>query len=220
MTWVRVDDQFPDHPKIAAAGPLAGWLHVCGLCYCNRNLTDGFIPRTVAHRLTSFDHIGIETGGDGETFAVGDDASCEWMAQVLCEHGIWKEVAGGYAIHDYLEYQLSKAEILELRSKKAAAGRAGGLATAKARATAKAEQVPQQKASKTPAHTHTQDHTPTTALANPEPAPTPEAKDPARDPEPDIDFGPNGAGAGTGDFKDLENLQLDPHAILDQIGHA
>jgi hypothetical protein len=161
MTWVRIDDQFPDHPKVVAAGPLAGWLAVCGLCYCNRNLTDGFIPRAVAHRLTSFEHIGIETGGDGQTFAVGDDASCEWMAQVLVEHGIWREVAGGYAIHDYGEYQLSKAEILELRSKKAAAGRAGGLATARARAAAKAEQELQQNRSKTPAHTPTHHHSPT-----------------------------------------------------------
>ena len=108
MTWVRIDDQFPDHPKIAAAGPLAGWLHVCGLCYCNRNLTDGFIPDAVAGRLTTFD--------DG----------CEPVILLLVEHGIWKKVAGGFAIHDYLDFQLSKAEILELRSKKQAAGRAGG----------------------------------------------------------------------------------------------
>src|SRR3954469_25103259 len=108
MTWVRLDDQFPDHPKVVKAGPLAGWLHVCGIAYCNRHLTDGFIPRGVAHRLTDFTNIGLELAGN-EMVAVGENVSCEWMAGVLVRVGLWKRVKDGYKIHDYLEYQPSKA---------------------------------------------------------------------------------------------------------------
>ncbi len=41
MSWIKIDDQFSDHPKIIEAGPLAGWLYVSSLCYCGRYLTDG-----------------------------------------------------------------------------------------------------------------------------------------------------------------------------------
>lgn len=140
MTWVRLDDQFPKHPKVAAAGPLAGWLHVCGLCYCNQYLTDGFVPRAVAHSLTHYEHVGLETASaEGGLIGFGNDVTCEWMASVLCEHGVWERVEGGYQIHDYLDYQPSRAEVEELRAKKQAAGQAGGQAAAKARAKASAQ---------------------------------------------------------------------------------
>ena len=44
MAWVKIDDQFADHPKVMQAGPLAAWLYVCGLCYCGRCLTNRLIP--------------------------------------------------------------------------------------------------------------------------------------------------------------------------------
>jgi hypothetical protein len=50
MPWVRLDEHFGEHPKVLAAGPLAGWLYVMGLGYCNRNLTDGLIPRAMVRR--------------------------------------------------------------------------------------------------------------------------------------------------------------------------
>jgi hypothetical protein len=134
---VKLDDEFPDHPKVVLAGPLAGWLHVCGICYCNRHLTDGFIPRAAAHRLANFEHVGL-TGTDDALVAVGEAVDCKQLAAVLCDAGIWEEVAGGYRIHDYLDYQPSKADIEEIRRQKQAAGRAGGIAAAKARAGARA----------------------------------------------------------------------------------
>jgi hypothetical protein len=110
MTWVKLDDQFPDHPKVVKAGPLAGWLHICGIAYCNRYLTDGFIPRSIAHRLTDFQNIGLTLAGN-EMVAIGDDVDCAWMAQVLVSVGLWKKSRDGYTIHDYLDYQPSKAEV-------------------------------------------------------------------------------------------------------------
>jgi hypothetical protein len=53
VSWVRLDDQFADHPKVTTAGPLAGWLYVCGLLYAARYLTDGFIPTAHVARLAA-----------------------------------------------------------------------------------------------------------------------------------------------------------------------
>ena len=133
MPWVRLDDGFPDHPKVVAAGPLAGWLHVCGLAYCNRNLTDGFIPRSAAHRLTSFEGVDVETEGVRGLVTTGCDVDCEWTAEVLCDHGIWDKVEGGYQIHDYLDYQPSRADVLALKETRTEAGRLGGKASGRAR---------------------------------------------------------------------------------------
>ncbi|WP_325603015.1 hypothetical protein [Nocardioides sp.] len=111
-----MDDQFPDHPKVIAAGPLAKSLFVDGLCYCNRLLTDGLIPRRMALRLA-------------DDYAEYTD---EDLAQRLVDVGLWETCEDGYRVHDYLDYQPSaekvKAERTSLSAKRAAAGRAGAAA--------------------------------------------------------------------------------------------
>lgn len=96
MTWFRVEQDLPDNPKIAQAGTTAAWLYVCGIAYCSRNLTDGFIPAVVAHRLTIFDN---------------PEETCEQSAHKLCLTGLWEQVIGGYSVANYLKWQPSKAEI-------------------------------------------------------------------------------------------------------------
>src|SRR5690606_35902458 len=90
MSWVRIDDHFPDHPKIAmlgSLGPVAGWLHVAALCYCARYLTDGFIPAGQVMRLADF----------------GPRVRATDLAERLVAVGLWDHRDGGYSIHDYLE---------------------------------------------------------------------------------------------------------------------
>jgi len=134
MVWVKLDDQFPDHPKIAKAGPCAAWLHVCGIAYSNRHLTDGFIPLGVAHRLTDFAHYAMTNGMEGY------DLTCEMMAARLVDVALWDEVDGGYQIHDYHDFQPSKAEVEALRKARSEAGKLGGKASAQARAEASVKQ--------------------------------------------------------------------------------
>ena len=110
MAWVKLDDTFPEHPKVLAAGPLAGWLHVCAIAYCNRNLTDGHVPGAVARRLA-------------------DVPSPQRHIDALVDQGLWLEDGPDYLLHDYLEYQPSKAKVLEERErarKRMAASRANG----------------------------------------------------------------------------------------------
>lgn len=107
MSWVRLDDQFTDHPKVVEAGPMAAWLYVCGLTYCARQLTDGFVPSGQLRRLVPV-------------------AGVAKLAQRLVEVHLWETAPGGYRVHDYLIYNPTRQQTLALREQKASAGRKGG----------------------------------------------------------------------------------------------
>lgn len=92
MSWLKIDDQFPNHPKVVEAGPLAGWLFICGLGYAGQYLTDGFIPEKQVRRLA-------------------DVESPDQLADKLCEVGLWERVKDGYQIHGYLEYNPSAERV-------------------------------------------------------------------------------------------------------------
>lgn len=91
VMWLKIDDGFPDHPKVVKAGPLAGWLYLCGLCYCKRQTTDGFIPAEVVPRLSTVPRVDRE-------------------AERLVEVGLWEPAEGGYVVHDYLDWNPSRSE--------------------------------------------------------------------------------------------------------------
>lgn len=152
MAWVRLDDQFAEHPKMQAAGPLGRDLQVSALCYANRNLTDGYIPRATARRLADIDDLPV---------------TAQDVIDRLVQVGAWIKVAGGYRIHDYTDYQPTKEQVLAEREQKQAAGRKGGLAaaskrrsrttasatadaTAPAQADAQAERVAESKQKRSP----------------------------------------------------------------------
>lgn len=113
MTWVRLDDNFTEHPKVLAAGPEAAWAFVRLISYANRLNSDGFIPSAAA-----------------STFAG------KRLTNRLVTAGLLAPAPGGYSIHDYLDFQPSRREVLARREAvskaRAEAGRAGGLATAAA----------------------------------------------------------------------------------------
>jgi hypothetical protein len=98
MPWVKLDEAFPEHHKITAAGGDAGWLFVCALAYCNRNLTNGFIPDGIVGRLS-------------------DRRRPAELVRKLVGVGLLEPVKGGWQIHDYLEYQTSRAKVEEERAK-------------------------------------------------------------------------------------------------------
>lgn len=118
MTWVRIDEGFSEHPKVLAAGADAAWLFVAGLCYCNRNRTNGFIPVAALSRLS----VSRKAAG---------------LAATLVDVNLWETAAGGWDVHDYLHYQPSRADVGEADARrytaKAEAGRLGGLASGVAR---------------------------------------------------------------------------------------
>ena len=120
MTWTKLDEDFDHHPKVVAAGLLAELMHIHALIYCNRFLTDGFVSSFIVGRLLDRDQLADLVNDSPEAFA-----------ELLAEIGLWDRVPGGYQIHDFLEYQPSRASVLTLRDTKRRAGQAGGLAKAK-----------------------------------------------------------------------------------------
>ena len=153
MVWVRLDDSFPDHRKIAELGdyaPLCGWLFICGLAYCNRQLTDGYIPKGHVVRLSSFRRLSIETGGVAGIMAMGDDIDADTLALLLESVGLWEDRDTHWYIHDYPDYQPTKAEVEAERANKQAAGRAGGQASAQARAERRGQAGAQAKSNPVP----------------------------------------------------------------------
>lgn len=109
MGWVKLDDQFTRHPKVLAAGPLAGWLHVCALNYCAQYLTDGFVPKAAVNGLADFSSLEQTFGSMGEGCVAMDFVSD------LLKTRMWVEAPGGYQIHDYLEYNPSREDVQKKR---------------------------------------------------------------------------------------------------------
>jgi len=133
MAWVKIDDQFSQHPKVALAGPLASWLYVCGLCYCNKFLTDGVIPERIVPTLADFSGIKIEANDEATSQANGE-ANAKQLASILVQVGLWEKTDAGFLIHDYLEFNPSRDEVLATREKRAASGRNGGKKSGEVRA--------------------------------------------------------------------------------------
>jgi len=103
MPWVKLDDRFSEHPKWGNAPSCDVHWFLFALCYCNRNLTDGFIPAGVAERLTP-GHQQIEV-----------EALPFRVIRRLIDLGVIseKEKRGiaGYEIHDFLDYQPSRKAV-------------------------------------------------------------------------------------------------------------
>lgn len=92
MTWVRLDDGFFDHPKIALLPIKSRWVYVGALCYSNRFLTDGKVPVEVANRWEG-------------------PAAC----QTLVDRGLWEVEGNFYVVAGYLDWNASKEDIEERR---------------------------------------------------------------------------------------------------------
>lgn len=116
MAWVRVDDSFAEHPKVLEVRATAGWAPIglwLGACtWANRNLSDGFVPRSWVTLNDGLEHV-----------------------QVLVDVGLWLEDAtqDGWTFKDYAEYQPLKAEVEEKRARVSAARSAAGKRSGQAR---------------------------------------------------------------------------------------
>ncbi|MFD6421583.1 hypothetical protein [Streptomyces sp. NPDC060198] len=139
MAWVRLSDDFYDHPKFQRVGALGVALWAEGLAWSNRNLTDGRIPRNVARRLIDFEDVvdmvaatlgnavtngGGNPAGNSENHAVAASALRQSTITGLVDAKLWLEAPDGYVIHDYLDYQKSAEQIHAERDKNAARQRA------------------------------------------------------------------------------------------------
>lgn len=98
MAWLKVDDRVRTHPKIVEAGPLAAWVWFCGICYCREHLTDGFIADKMLATL------------------VPGLSSLKKAAASLVAAGLWHRGERGYQVHDFLDWNPSRADVEKQRA--------------------------------------------------------------------------------------------------------
>jgi hypothetical protein len=102
MAWVKLDDQSPRNEKMLRAGPAACWLWVCGIAHCQSQLTDGFVS------TEALPMIGVKGVG-----------RVRRLAELLIVAGLFERAEGGYRVHDYLEHNPSRAQVLAKRAEDA-----------------------------------------------------------------------------------------------------
>lgn len=98
MTWTKIDDQLHAHPKVQQAWQTARasiGLHLLALSHAGAYLTDGRVSE-------AFVNAQLPVAGERRK-AVG----------ALVESGLWDAVeGGGWTIHDYLDFNDSRAKVL------------------------------------------------------------------------------------------------------------
>lgn len=121
--WTRIDDQFYLQTKNARIDRDSQDLYLAGLVYASGQLTDGMIP---AEKLTL---LAIWA-------KLPSEANIQAIAQALVQANFWHVLENGdYLIHDFLDYNPSRAEVEALREARSEAGRRGGQKTASKRAS-------------------------------------------------------------------------------------
>lgn len=137
---------FDEHPKVEGLSDSAFRAFVSMNGYSRRHDLDGRIPASTARRRWKVRALNELVASHPERPLIvvdGDD----------------------YVIRDYAEHQLTRADIEQLREKRAAAGRKGGKARANAQANRK--QLLEQTASKVQAESESEDLTKTSKSQSP-----------------------------------------------------
>lgn len=102
MAWARIDDSIIDHPKILEAGEDARDLFVIAIVWCNKHLTDGRIPKAA---------LGV----------LSQKRTAQKNAEALVRVGLWRDEGDHWQVHDYLDWNPSRADVE--RQRKASAER-------------------------------------------------------------------------------------------------
>ncbi len=89
MTWVKLDDSLPDHPKIIRLSDAAFRAYITGLCYCGKYLTDGGIPGPLALRFA------------------GKRAVLQELVHAL----LWIPMGEDFAVNGFLEYNPTRQQV-------------------------------------------------------------------------------------------------------------
>ena len=101
MPWAKLDDGFYDHPKtlrIWRRCPGAVGLHARAISYCARHSTDGHIMAEIVEGLSPLQR------------------DREQQVKALIEEKAWYQDEDGFVIHDYNDYNPTKAQLEEKRA--------------------------------------------------------------------------------------------------------
>jgi hypothetical protein len=109
MTWAKLCDTAHSHPKFDAAGLEATGLWALSLSHCSAYPSDGHVSERAALKIA------------------GSGAVLTRLAKRLVDAGLWEQhpSGDGWQVHDYLDYQPSRAQVEVERAKKRQGGRDG-----------------------------------------------------------------------------------------------
>lgn len=145
MTWVRIDDSFADHAKVALLSDAAVRLWVCAACWCKKPAnvhSRGFVPAAMLEAIAQ---------------RSAPLAKLHKLAQELVdakgggifEHGLWEPREGGWQFHDWNTYQppedapaMTRSEAGRVAGKRSAAVRKARFGTAQPPASEPPERPP------------------------------------------------------------------------------
>jgi hypothetical protein len=102
MSWIKLDDKCPDHPKVGGLSDRGFRAWVTAMCYASAYLTDGVLPAVFLQRVAPK------------------------VRAELVGAGLWVVADGETIIHDYLEHQTGRAAVERERERsreRRAAGR-------------------------------------------------------------------------------------------------
>jgi hypothetical protein len=97
MTYVRIDDHFPQHRKLLALDDASFALYVRAICYSSTQLSDGEIPLNALSLLTR-------------------NRRPQTLVDRLLSADLWESTLTGWRIHDYLDWQESAESVLTKRA--------------------------------------------------------------------------------------------------------
>ncbi len=143
MAWARIDDNFFNHPKVRKSGKDAIIFYVAALCHCNAFLTEGFIADDM------LDLVGMQAF----------QRRPKELADRLVECDLLDRVEGGYLIHDFLDYNYSRTQIEEIKSKRSDAGKQGGRPAKANEKQNESKMKANEKQNESHTHTHVNTHT-------------------------------------------------------------
>lgn len=113
MPWAKLDDRFHENKKVRRAWrrcPEALGLHVLAITYCAGNLTDGIVDREFVEDR------------------VPNTRARDRMIATLTGEELWHEHPDGWEIHDYNEFNPTRASIEARRQARSEAARAAAVA--------------------------------------------------------------------------------------------
>ena len=93
VPWVKVEQSYLRHPKVARLSPEAKLLHLASILWTAEHLQDGYVPATALRQLC--DDVPIAS---------------RWRrhyAVALVSAGLWDEVEDGWIVHDFDEHNHS-----------------------------------------------------------------------------------------------------------------
>lgn len=101
MTWTKIDDQLHAHPKVQMAWQACRaslGLHLLALSHAGAYLTDGHVSETFVNAQ------------------LPKAAERRKAIEALVSAGLWDQwPEGGWVIHDYLEFNESRADVTSRR---------------------------------------------------------------------------------------------------------